>query len=309
MTKQAVVFAGQGAQAVGMGKDLADAYPACRALFTHANEILGYDLAKLCFEGPDTDLVKSNHCQPAIFVVSTVCYQALCTEKPGLAFAATAGLSLGEWTALHMAGVVSFADGLRILEARGRFMQEACEERAGGMLTIVGLPVEKVRELATAAGVEVANFNTPEQTVLSGDKDRILEAEKLANAAGAKMVVLLKVAGAYHSTLMASAARKLEAFLQTISFQPPSVPVMANVTGCLHGTVDEIKRVMVQQVTSSVQWVSCVRGLQEQGVSRYVECGPGRVLSGLVKKIQSDATMTNVQDRASLTKALPIIGA
>ncbi len=296
------LFAGQGAQTVGMGRDLAEAVPECRALFDRANEVLGYDLAKLCFEGPEGELVKSRHCQPAIFTVSLACQRALALRVPDLAPGFAAGLSLGEWSALCLAGVVSFEDGLRVLAARGRFMQEACEERPGGMLSVIGLDAQAVAKVAAAAGVEVANLNSPDQTVLSGPQDAIGAAEQMAASAGAKRAIRLNVAGAYHSSLMASAARKLEDFLRPVVFRTPRIPVVSNVTARPHGGPDDIKRAMVQQVTSSVRWSDSVLWLQQQGVQRYVECGPGRVLSGLVKRIHAGAGLLNVQDLTSLEK-------
>ncbi|MDD5678056.1 MAG: ACP S-malonyltransferase [Kiritimatiellae bacterium] len=304
-----LLFAGQGAQAVGMGRDLAEAYPECKEFYTKANEILGYDLARICWEGPESELVKSNHCQPAIFITSAVCWQALRRERKALAIQSTAGLSLGEWTALWLAEAVSFEGTLRILEARGRFIQEACEEREGAMLSVIGLEPEKLKAVAADAGVEIANYNSPEQTVLSGARAGIQTAEKLAKEAGAKRAILLNVAGAYHSTLMASAARRLEAFIHDVPIRPPCLPVVSNVTGQPHGTPEDIRRQMVLQVTSPVQWIACVQGLKKQGVTRYIECGPGRVLSGLVKRIHPEAELCNVQDGPSLAKTIAILPA
>ena len=300
----ALLFAGQGAQALGMGRDLAEAYPECKALYTRANEILGYDLARLCWEGPESELQKSNHCQPAIFVTSAVCCRALRRERDTLAIQSTAGLSLGEWAALWLAEAVSFEETLRILEARGRFIQEACEKRAGAMLSVIGLDPELLKTVVARAGVEIANYNSPEQTVLSGAREGIQAAETLVKEAGAKRAILLNVAGAYHSTLMASAAKRLEEFIRDVPIRPPCLPVISNVTGQPHGMPDDIRRQMVLQVTSPVQWVACVQRLQQQGVTRYIECGPGRVLSGLVKRIYPEAELNNVQDCPSLTKTI-----
>ena len=307
MSNRAVVFAGQGAQSVGMGKDLADAYPACKALFQEADEILGFRLSALCFEGPIEELTKSNHCQPAIFVSSVACCTALGIERPGLAWAGTAGLSLGEWTALHVGGALSFERALRVLEARGRFMQEACLQRDGAMVSVIGLPVEKLREICAATGVEIANLNSPEQTVLSGERKGIAEAEKAAQAAGAKRTVVLNVAGAFHSALMAPAAARLEEFLKTVPIKAPALPVVANATGRPHGGPEDIRREMVRQVTSSVQWVSCVQWFAGQGVKQYVECGPGKVLSGLIKRIDKEAQAADVQDVPTLRKAVDVL--
>ena len=287
-----------------MGRDLAEAYPECKALYTRANEILGYDLARLCWEGPESELQKSNHCQPAIFVTSAVCCRALRRERDTLAIQSTAGLSLGEWAALWLAEAVSFEETLRILEARGRFIQEACEKRSGAMLSVIGLDPELLKAVVARAGVEIANYNSPEQTVLSGAREGIQAAETLVKEAGAKRAILLNVAGAYHSTLMASAAKRLEEFIRDVPIRPPCLPVISNVTGQPHGMPDDIRRQMVLQVTSPVQWVACVQRLQQQGVARYIECGPGRVLSGLVKRIHPEADLNNVQDCPSLTKTI-----
>lgn len=296
----AILCAGQGAQTVGMGRDLADSFAECRALFAQAGAVLGYDLQKIIFEGPETELVKSNHCQPAIFAVTAACFQALKIKCNDFSVKAAAGLSLGEWSALYLAGAVSFEDGLRVLAARGRYMQQACEENEGAMLSVIGLAGDKLRQVAETSGVEIANFNSPEQTVLSGRKQNILEAEKIAKAAGAKRAILLNVAGAYHSSLMKSAGDKLGLFLKNISLKELRFPVISNVTGRSHGAPEEIKQNMVRQVTSPVKWIDCVQTLATMGVDCYVECGPGRVLSGLVKRIQPQAQLGNVQDNASL---------
>ena len=303
MKKRAIVFAGQGAQFVGMGKDLASAYPECKDLFDRASAVMGFDLAHLCAVGPIEEITKSDNCQPAIFVTSAVCYTALKKLVPELEVAGAAGLSLGEWTALYAAGALSFEDTVRILKARGRFMQEACEERQGGMVSVMGLPVPELEKICAATGVQIANFNSPEQTVLSGDKARIAEADKLAQAAGAKKTVVLAVAGAFHSSLMASASGKLEQVLASVTLRMPQVPVLSNVTGQPHGDPEAIKRAMVRQVTSSVQWVGGIDWFKRNGITDYVECGPGKVLSGLIKRIDKDATVCGVQDVATLEKA------
>jgi [acyl-carrier-protein] S-malonyltransferase len=308
MSKNAIIFPGQGAQAVGMGKDLVGAFPECKALFDQANAALGFDLAKLCFEGPIEELTKSSNAQPAIFVTSLACYAAFRKMKPGVPFGATAGLSSGEWTALHVAGAVSFEDVLKVLQARGRFMQEACEAQSGGMLSVIGLDESAVREVCAMAGIEMANLNSPEQTVLSGRKEGIEKAEGLVKEAGAKRGIRLNVAGAFHSSLMAPAAGKLEETLAGVKFSSPTMPVVSNVTGTPHTTPDSIRRLMVQQVTSSVQWVSTVRWMQGQGIKTYVECGPGKVLTGLVKRIDNAAVLNNIHDRSSLESVVAAFG-
>ena len=285
-----------------MGKDLADACPECRRLFDAASQALGYDLGKLCFEGPIEELTKSNHCQPAIFVASLACWRALEAEVPGLAAAGMAGLSLGEWTALHAAGVLSFEDAVRILEARGRFMQEACDRQKGGMLSVMGLPMDALRKICEETGIEIANLNSPEQTVLSGAVEGIARAEKLASERGAKRSLVLNVAGAFHSRLMAPAAERLAETLAAVPFRAPAVPVVANVTGRPHGSPDEIRQTMVRQVTSPVQWVSCIEWFRAAGVRQYIECGPGKVLSGLIKRVDKEAATHTISDDPAVKK-------
>ena len=300
MKDKAVVFAGQGAQYIGMGKDLVEAYPECKMLFDKADAVLGYNLSKICFEGPKSELTKSSNCQPAIFVISVACYRAFAKEAGNFVFKGMAGLSLGEWTALHVAGGLSFEDTLRVLEARGRFMQEACEEKQGGMISIIGLPMEKLEEICKKTGVEIANFNSLEQTVLSGEKIGIAEAERIAKEMDARSVIVLNVAGAFHSSLMKPAARKLENFLNGIDIKPLSIPVVANVTGQPHGSSEEIKKTMVKQITSLVKWVFCINWFTDNGVKSYLEFGPGKVISELIKQIDKNSVVNNIQDYATL---------
>jgi [acyl-carrier-protein] S-malonyltransferase len=298
--KTALVCSGQGAQGVGMGKDLAQRFPECQELFTCANDVLGYDLASICFDGPIEKLTLSSHCQPGIFVVSAACFKALELTAGPQEIACSAGLSLGEWTALHLAGVLGFEDTVRTLEARGRFMQEACDENQGAMTSVLGLTLEACLPICEQSGVQVANINSELQIVLSGEASRIETAETLASEAGAKRVVRLQVAGAFHSALMQSAADKLETFLQTVDFFQPRFPVISNVSGQPHGSADDIRRLMVEQVTQSVQWVDSIAWCEQQGVEKYVECGPGKVLTGLIKRIHKGAVLENVQDCESL---------
>ena len=299
-----LVFPGQGAQTVGMGRDLAEGLEACRNLFSRASRVLGFDLLKLCAEGPLEELTKSCNTQPAIFVVSLAARLALAHYAGDrLAVGGTAGLSSGEWAALHEAGVVSFEDVVRVLRARGQFMQEACEKTPGGMLTIIGLPLEKVQEVANASGLEVANLNSPVQTVLSGHADRIGAGEAAAKAAGAKRALRLTVAGAFHSSLMQPAADQLAAFLENVEFRAPAIPVWSNVTGQPHTAPGEIRRLMVAQVVSSVRWTDCYAGLAAAGFRRGFECGPGTVLSGLAPRIVADSSLKSIFDLAGAQEA------
>lgn len=308
-----LIFPGQGAQAVGMGQALAEAIPECAAVFSKASDVLGFDLAKLCFEGPIEELTRSCNTQPAIFAVSVAARTALrvLAAQAGLEFAVagTAGLSSGEWAALYEAGVVSFEDALRILRARGTFMQEACEATPGGMLTVIGLPPEKCAEIAAASGLEVANYNSPLQTVLSGHADRLADGEAAAKAAGAKRALRLTVAGAFHSSLMRPAAAKLADFLEGIEFRAPAIPVWSNVTGKPHSAdVAEIKRLMVEQVASSVRWAGDFTDMAANGAMALAfECGPGTVLAGLAKRMAPTAPVAGISDLANAQEAVKLL--
>lgn len=303
MANKACVFAGQGAQFVGMGRDFASADPDILALFDQANQTLGFDLKRVCFEGPAEALTRSNYCQPAIFVASVACWTAFRKRYPSIEFSAAAGLSLGEWTALYVAGVLDFQSTLRVLEARGRFMQQACEEQAGGMISIMGATLPQLQDICSKTGLVMANINSDVQVVLSGAKANIAEAEKLAVAAGLKAIVL-NVAGAFHSPLMASARERLTAVLKDIPFQSPKMTVLANVTGQPHqADGDAIRAAMLRQVTESVRWADCVRTITGTGTRTFVEFGPGKVLSGLIKRIDKQNTTFNVQDAAGLDQA------
>src|ERR1043165_9116482 len=225
MSKTALMFAGQGAQTVGMGKDLAEQFPSAKQWFERANAALGYDLASICFNGPDTEVTKTENAQPGIFLVSWVAFELLKERVPGLKFEATAGLSLGEFTALAAAGVMTFDDAISVVRQRGRFMQEACDITRGGMAAIIGLDEAATREVCAQAGVELANLNCPGQIVISGAADKMNTACELAKTKGAKRALPLNVAGAYHSALMAGAQPKLRDALATVPIEIPMVPV------------------------------------------------------------------------------------
>jgi [acyl-carrier-protein] S-malonyltransferase len=309
MSKTALLFAGQGAQVIGMGKDLAEKFPTAKAWFDRANTALGYDLASICFNGPEAELTKTENAQPGIFLVSWVAFQLLKEQVANLKFDATAGLSLGEFTALTAAGAMSFENGLRVVRQRGKFMQEACDVTRGGMAAIIGLDEVRTREVCAEAGVELANLNCPGQLVISGETEKIAKACELAKAKGAKRAIPLTVAGAYHSPLMASAQSKLQAELAKIKISAPTVPVISNVTAQPHGDSTEISVRLFEQVTSSVLWENSMRYLLAQGFTRFIELGPGMALSGFMKRIDKTAQMLNVADVASFeatVKALAV---
>jgi [acyl-carrier-protein] S-malonyltransferase len=306
MSKTALLFAGQGAQAVGMGKDLAEKFPSAKAWFDRANAALGYDLAAICFNGPEAELTKTENAQPGIFLASWVCFELLKEHMPKLKFDATAGLSLGEFTALTAAGAMSFEDGLRVVRQRGQFMQEACDTTRGGMAAIIGLEAAATREVCAEAGVVLANLNCPGQLVISGAAENIARACELAKAKGAKRALPLTVAGAYHSPLMAGAQPKLRDALAKIRLSSPAVPVLSNVTAQAHGADISVR--LVEQVCASVRWEESMRALLAQGFTRFIELGPGAALSGFMKRIDKTVQMLNVADAASLEATVKMLG-
>ncbi len=299
--KKAMVFPGQGAQMVGMGRDLAEAIPECKALFDQANDILGYDLSSICFEGPQEELNKSNHAQLGIFVASAAAFRALELKQPGLEYDLLAGHSLGEWTALYVAGVIGFEDTIKILKARGEAMQAACEENPGAMLAAMGIDGHVLVRIANEAGCFVANFNSLVQTVLSGTAASIDKAEELVKEAGAKRAIRLPVVGAFHSPLMQPAADTMAAFLATVDFAEEKIPVLSNVTAQPHGSAS-VKDDMVKQITSSVQWVALIQWMVANGIEEIVECGPGKVLAGLIKRIDKTVAVRNIGQLTDLEK-------
>jgi [acyl-carrier-protein] S-malonyltransferase len=307
MSKTALLFAGQGAQVVGMGKDLAEGSAAAAGWFERANSVLGYDLASICFNGPETELTKTEHAQPGIFLVSWVAFQMLRERVPSLAFEATAGLSLGEFTALNAAGAIGFEDGLKIVRRRGQLMQRACEVTRGTMAAIIGLEEAVTREICAQTGVVLANLNCPGQLVISGELAKIEQACEQAKAKGARRALPLPVAGAYHSPLMESAQAGLRSELDAIAIQPPAVTVVSNVTAQPHADPAAIRSRLVEQVTASVRWEESMRYLLAQGFTRFIELGPGTALSGFMKRIDKNAVMLNVADRQSLEATVKAI--
>jgi [acyl-carrier-protein] S-malonyltransferase len=304
MQKTALLFAGQGAQCAGMGRDWAAQFPSAQALFGRSREILGFDLARICFDGPEEDLTRTENAQPAIFLTSWVAFQLLKERKPDFSFHATAGLSLGELTALTAAGVFGFEDGLKTARQRGRFMQEACELTHGAMAAVLGLEPDILREVCAASDVDMANLNCPGQIVISGETEKIATACELAKAKGAKRVLMLPVAGAYHSRLMASAQPKVRTMLDALALQPPAVPVISNVSALPHGGPDDIRQGLTAQVISPVRWEDSIRYLLAQGFRRFIELGPGTALSGFVKRIDKTAAVLNVADVPSLESTI-----
>ena len=300
MPKIAFLFPGQGAQAVGMAKDLCAALPAARALFDEARQVLGYDLLDVCTSGPAEKLNSTIVSQPAIYVASLAALESLRAKEPGVEsdVAAAAGLSLGEYTALAFAGVFSFTDGLRLVQQRGEAMQAAADATPSGMVSVLGLTSEKVEELcarARSAGpVQIANLLCPSNIVVSGTKAACDEVERLAPESGAMKTIRLPVAGAFHTDIMRPADQKLAAALAACRLQPARLPVWSNVDAQPHAEPTEIRGLLVRQVVQPVLWEQTLRNLLAAGISKFYEIGPGRVLAGLLKRVERKIECVNI---------------
>jgi [acyl-carrier-protein] S-malonyltransferase len=296
----ALLFAGQGAQKVGMGKSLVEASATARDLYAEADRVLGWSLSQVSFEGPQTELTPTRVCQPALFVHGLALHAVL-REQGKLGDVTMAlGLSLGEVTALTAAGVFDFATGLRVVAERGRLMQLACEQSAGAMAAILGEERASVQALCAEFDVEAANFNTPGQIIISGEKTKIAAAVEGAKARGIKKVIPLDVAGAYHSRLMEPARAAFAAFLDTVPFAAPRLTVFTNTTGRAVSEPADIKAALVKQVVSSVLWEDCLRSAAAAGATKFLELGPGGVLAGMVKRTDKTWPCTSASEFADL---------
>jgi len=303
--KRAVLlFAGQGAQAVGMGRDLVESFAPARELFARADAQLGQPLSRTMFEGPAEELTRTSVCQPALYVHGLACLELLRREVPDLEIAGVAGLSLGEFTAHAAAGTYDFATGLDLVARRGAFMDEAAAETRGAMAAFIGGDEEEVRRLARDCDIDVANLNAPGQIVVSGSEEGVAKAVAIAPEYGVRIAQPLDVAGAYHSRLMRSAQERLAEVLEGVLLRAPSVPVVCNVEAREVVGPAEIRRTLVEQVTGSVRWSECVQHFLAKGETLFIELGPGRVLAGLMRRIDRGAKALSFADRDGLEKVV-----
>jgi [acyl-carrier-protein] S-malonyltransferase len=300
--KVALLFAGQGAQTVGMGRDLAEEFPTAAELFQNADDVLGRKLSKVAWNGPIEDLTKTSNCQPALFVHGLACLAMLRELAGHFPIGGAAGLSLGEMTAHAAAGTFDFATGLRLVQRRGQLMDEACAMTNGTMAALIGGAENDVRQLAADEDVDIANINAPGQIVISGERAKVEAAVGVAREYGIRRATLLNVAGAYHSRLMESAYEQLGAALQHVPMQPPRFPVISNVTGEEVKTPNEIRRTLQDQVTGTVRWLDCMERLVALGCDFFIELGPGGVLAGLLRRSLKGVEVISVSDVESVRK-------
>ncbi len=308
MSDIVLLFSGQGAQKTGMGKDFAESSATARKMAAKADEALGFPISEIMFEGPDEELTKTSRCQPALYLHGLMALALIRERLPNLNPVAAAGLSLGEFTAHAAAGTFSFEDGLRIVGKRGAFMEEACLATEGSMAALIGGEEEQVQALAAAADVDIANLNAPGQIVLSGTVAGIDAAVAKAKDFGIRRAIKLNVAGAYHSRLMQSAQDKLSAELAAMPFQTPAIPVVCNYAATAVSDAAEIRAMLEKQVTGSVRWTASIQALIAMGHRNFLELGPGKVLAGLVGKIDKEAVVHSVEDIPSLEAAVEALG-
>lgn len=310
MTKIAVMFPGQGSQAPGMGHELFQAYESAKAVYESADQALGRDLSSLVFEGNEEELKKTTNTQPALLTTGTAVWKVL--EEEGIQADFTCGHSLGEYTALVASGALTFNDAVKLVETRGKLMEEAVPGGQGAMAAIMGLSkdallaiAETVRSMNETA--EPANYNAEGQIVISGSADGIAKACELAKEQGARRAISLNVSGPFHSSLMKPASEQMKDVLDSIEVQPLSMPVIANVTAVPYSSSEQVKELLVDQIHSPVRWTETIQYLLDQGVDTFIEAGPGKVLAGLVKKADRRATVLPVYDQETLDKALQVL--
>ena len=304
MSTIALLFSGQGAQRVGMGTDLSEAFPAARKVLELGSGILPSDFSAVLKSGPEESLTRTAYCQPALYLHGLALLAVLREKRPNFAFAATAGLSLGEFTAHAAGGTFSLDDGLRLVARRGVLMDEACAQRKGAMLALLGADEALAGKVAAAAGWEIANLNGGGQVVLSGPAEKLEDAQAAAKEAGVKRAIPLKVAGAYHSSLMQPAKEGLAEAIAKTTLKMPAVPVLSNFLGRPASSEAEIRSSLLDQVTGTVRWEACLKDLAARGITRLIELGPGGVLAGLAKKIVPDLPCHSAGTLAELEKVI-----
>lgn len=300
MEKLAFLFAGQGAQYIGMGKDLYGTFPESKAIFDQADEILGFSLSKLCFAGPLEELTQTQNCQPAIFTVSIAAFKALAIYRLPFTVTYAAGLSLGEYSALVATQALSFEDAVYLVRKRGEFMQEQAVKNPGKMLSIIGLDKAIVKQICLETGTQIANINCPGQIVISGGLKASQEAEIKAKECGAKSVMVLEVSGAFHSSLMKEASLKLAKELDRIEINTPRISVVSNVTAKPVNSALEIKDNLIKQVSSSVLWEDSMRFMLAEGITKFFEFGPGKILKGLLRRIEPKSEVINIEKKEDI---------
>jgi [acyl-carrier-protein] S-malonyltransferase len=309
-TQIGLLFPGQGAQKVGMGQDIASSCRDAADVFDQASETLGYDLAEICFNGPEEKLTRTDICQPAILTSSIAAIKALLSQSPRKPnIGATAGLSLGEYTALVAAGSFNFKDAVRIAAARGRYMQEACDEVNGTMYSIIGMEDEEIEDICQLVRdkeglVWPANYNSPGQLVISGETESAARAARLCEEAGARKVIQLQVAGAFHSPLMESAAERLKPELETAKITEPKFPVITNVSGKPSNSPEDIKKNLLKQITHPVRWKQSMQWCIDNNISCFYETGPGRVLCGLLRRVNREARCESIMTQKDIESFL-----
>lgn len=297
MKNIALIFPGQGAQKVGMGKELYDTVPAAKAILDSAQATLGNDLLDVIFNGPQEKLTLTSYSQPAIVSCSIAALRVLQAHPKysDLKISFTAGLSLGEYSALIASGALSFEDGIRLVQKRGAFMDEACKLEKGAMAAIIGFPKDRLKEICHEAGAQIANFNSPEQIVITGHADKVQAAVSAIEKENPKNIVMLEVAGGFHSSLMRPAAEKFSAELSRFNLQTLSIPLVGNVKGVAETDPEAIRQNLPLQITSSVLWEDSIRFMAAQGVKHFIEIGPGKILKGLVRKIDPALKVFNIE--------------